>query len=54
MVLAAFDLLSRTPDPSEEDIRVALAGNLCRCTGYQRIFAAVLDAARKSPGFAGR
>ena len=54
MVLAAFDLLSRTPDPSEDDVRVALAGNLCRCTGYQRIFAAVLDAARKSPGIARR
>jgi carbon-monoxide dehydrogenase small subunit len=52
MVLAAFDLLSRTPNPCEEDVRVALAGNLCRCTGYQRIFAAVLDAARKS-GIAG-
>ena len=46
MVLAACDLLSRTQEPSDEDIRVALAGNLCRCTGYQRIFAAVLDACR--------
>ena len=54
MVLAAFDLLSRMPDPSVEDIRVALAGNLCRCTGYQRIYAAVLEAARKSPRFAGQ
>ena len=49
MVLAAFELLSRTPDPSEADVRVALAGNLCRCTGYTRIFAAVLDACRKLP-----
>jgi len=47
MVLAAFDLLSRNPNPSEEDVRVALAGNLCRCTGYMRIFAAVLDARRR-------
>jgi carbon-monoxide dehydrogenase small subunit len=47
MVLAACDLLSRTPHPSSEDIRAALAGNLCRCTGYQRIFEAVLDACRK-------
>jgi carbon-monoxide dehydrogenase small subunit len=47
MVLAAHELLSRNPDPSEEDVRVALAGNLCRCTGYMRIFEAVLDAARK-------
>ena len=44
MVLAAYDLLSRTAEPSDEDIRTALAGNLCRCTGYQRIFAAVVDA----------
>lgn len=50
MVLAAYDLLSRTPDPSDEEIRVALAGNLCRCTGYQRIFASVLEACRRSPG----
>lgn len=41
-VLAAYDLLSRNPDPSEEDVRAALAGNLCRCTGYMRIFEAVL------------
>jgi aerobic carbon-monoxide dehydrogenase small subunit len=46
MVMAARDLLSRNPDPSEDDIRVALAGNLCRCTGYMRIFASVLDAVR--------
>jgi carbon-monoxide dehydrogenase small subunit len=49
MVLAAYELLSRTPHPSEEDVRLALAGNLCRCTGYMRIFEAVLDAARKLP-----
>ena len=49
MVLAAFELLSRNPDPTEADVRVALAGNLCRCTGYTRIFAAVLDACRKLP-----
>ena len=47
MVLAAHELLSRTPDPTEDDIRVALAGNLCRCTGYMRIFEAVLEAARR-------
>lgn len=46
MVMAARDLLSRNPDPGEDEIRVALAGNLCRCTGYMRIFAAVLDAVR--------
>ena len=48
MVLAAYDLLSRNQDPSDEDIRVALAGNLCRCTGYQRIFVSVLEACRRS------
>ena len=47
MVLAAFELLSRNQDPTEDDVRVALAGNLCRCTGYIRIFASVLDACRK-------
>lgn len=47
MVLAAYELLARTPDPTEDDIRVALAGNLCRCTGYMRIFEAVLEAAKR-------
>ena len=47
MVLAAHELLSRTPEPTEEDVRVALAGNLCRCTGYMRIFEAVLEASRR-------
>jgi aerobic carbon-monoxide dehydrogenase small subunit len=46
MVLAAVSLLERTPEPSLEDIRTALAGNLCRCTGYMRIFEAVLQACR--------
>jgi carbon-monoxide dehydrogenase small subunit len=46
MIMAARDLLSRNPDPSEDEIRAALAGNLCRCTGYTRIFASVLDAVR--------
>jgi carbon-monoxide dehydrogenase small subunit len=47
MVMAAVDLLQRNPGPTEEDVRTALAGNLCRCTGYMRIFAAVLDACRR-------
>ena len=47
MVLAAHELLSRNPDPDESDIRFALAGNLCRCTGYMRIFEAVLEASRR-------
>jgi carbon-monoxide dehydrogenase small subunit len=46
MVLAAVTLLSRNPEPTLDDIRTALAGNLCRCTGYARIFEAVLQACR--------
>ena len=50
MVLAAVSLLERTPEPSLDDIRTALAGNLCRCTGYMRIFEAVLQACRAGKG----
>ena len=42
MVLAAVDLLERNPQPTEADIRTALAGNLCRCTGYMKIFESVV------------
>lgn len=45
MVLCALGLLLENPDPSEEEIRVALAGNLCRCTGYRQILDAVRAAA---------
>ncbi|MFQ5922812.1 MAG: 2Fe-2S iron-sulfur cluster-binding protein [Anaerolineales bacterium] len=45
MILAAEDLLSNNPNPSEEEVRHGLEGNLCRCTGYQNIVAAVLTAA---------
>jgi carbon-monoxide dehydrogenase small subunit len=45
MILTAVDLLSRNPDPSEKEIRHALEGNYCRCTGYQNIVAAVQAAA---------
>jgi len=48
MVLAAVSLLARQPSPTEADVRTALAGNLCRCTGYMRIFEAVLDACRRT------
>ena len=44
MVLAAVDLLERNPAPTEADIRTALAGNLCRCTGYMKIFESVAKA----------
>jgi len=44
MILAAVDLLSRNPTPTESDIRNGLAGNLCRCTGYMKIFESVVRA----------
>jgi len=47
MMMSAMALLERNPDPTEEDIRWALSGNLCRCTGYQNIVKAVLWAAAK-------
>jgi carbon-monoxide dehydrogenase small subunit len=46
MIMAAADLLERNPDPSEDEIRDGLAGNLCRCTGYHNIVKAVQHAAR--------
>ncbi len=45
MVLATLDLLQRVPRPTEQEVRAGLSGNLCRCTGYQKIVAAVLAAA---------
>ena len=47
MILAAYQLLSRNPHPSQEEIRRGLEGNLCRCTGYQHIVKAVETAAQK-------
>ncbi len=47
MLVSARALLDRNPDPTEEDIRAALVGNLCRCTGYIRIVDAVKDAASR-------
>jgi carbon-monoxide dehydrogenase small subunit len=44
-VVAATDLLARNPSPSDDEIREALSGNLCRCTGYAKIFDAVRQAA---------
>jgi carbon-monoxide dehydrogenase small subunit len=54
MIMAAADLLQRDPEPSEHDVREALAGNLCRCTGYQNIVKAVLGAAGEMRGAEGR
>lgn len=49
-LMAAVDLLSRNPNPDDEEIRLALSGNLCRCTGYQGIVDAVRDAAEAGHG----
>lgn len=46
ILIAAHALLQRNPDPTEQEIREGLVGNLCRCTGYMRIIAAVKEAAR--------
>jgi carbon-monoxide dehydrogenase small subunit len=46
MIMAAADLLQRNPDPTEQEVRHGLEGNLCRCTGYHNIVKAVLDAAK--------
>jgi xanthine dehydrogenase YagT iron-sulfur-binding subunit len=50
MVLSAKRLLERNPDPTEDEIRHAIAGNLCRCTGYQLVIASVLEAAAAQGG----
>ncbi|QND56040.1 (2Fe-2S)-binding protein [Mesorhizobium huakuii] len=49
-LIAAKDLLAKNPDPTEEEIRFGLAGNLCRCTGYDKIVRAVQDAAHVMKG----
>ena len=46
MILSAKELLDRTPHPQEPEIRRAISGNLCRCTGYQKIIEAIKDVAR--------
>jgi carbon-monoxide dehydrogenase small subunit len=50
VLVAAKSLLERNPDPTEEQVRYWLAGNLCRCTGYNKIVEAVLDAASEMRG----
>jgi aerobic carbon-monoxide dehydrogenase small subunit len=50
MMLSAVALLNENPDPTEDEVRWALSGNLCRCTGYQNIVKSVLWAARKLRG----
>ena len=46
LLIAAKHLLEENPDPTEEEVRYGLAGNLCRCTGYQKVVEAVLDASQ--------
>jgi len=47
MIMSTKGLLLKNPDPTEEEIRIALSGNVCRCSGYTQILAAVRDAAKK-------
>lgn len=47
MILSATSLLEKTPHPTEQEVRQALSGNLCRCTGYQKIVEAVQEASRR-------
>jgi carbon-monoxide dehydrogenase small subunit len=48
MILAAVNLLARNPQPTSDEIREGLSGNLCRCTGYMKIFESVVEACRKN------
>ena len=48
MVLAAVNLLARNPNPDEDEIRTGLAGNLCRCTGYMKIFESIVKACQST------
>ena len=50
MIMAAAGLLAENPNPTEREVRLALEGNLCRCTGYHNIVKAVLDAAKAKGG----
>ena len=50
ILMTLLEFLREHPEPTEEEVRIALSGNLCRCTGYQGIVAAALDAARRMRG----
>jgi carbon-monoxide dehydrogenase small subunit len=54
MLIAGHALLAENPDPTEADIREAISGNLCRCTGYQQIVEAIAEAARRRAGETGQ
>jgi len=47
MLMVALELLTKNPDPTEDDVREAISGNLCRCTGYQNIVKSIMSAAKK-------
>jgi carbon-monoxide dehydrogenase small subunit len=47
MLTTLYELLRDNPDPSEDEVRIAISGNLCRCTGYQNIVAAALDGSKR-------
>lgn len=47
MLMSAYELLQRNPDPTEDEVRDAISGNLCRCTGYQNIVKSIMVAARR-------
>jgi carbon-monoxide dehydrogenase small subunit len=47
MLTTLLEFLRDNPDPTEQDVRIAISGNLCRCTGYQNIVTATLDAAKR-------
>jgi carbon-monoxide dehydrogenase small subunit len=47
MMLSAKALLDENPQPTKEEVKIAISGNLCRCTGYAQIIEAILDAAKK-------
>ena len=53
MIMAAASFLQENPDPTDEQVRESLEGNLCRCTGYQNIVASILDAAGQMSGAKG-
>jgi carbon-monoxide dehydrogenase small subunit len=50
LLMSARDLLDHHPDPSEEEIRAAISGNLCRCTGYMQVVDAITDASTRESG----
>jgi aerobic carbon-monoxide dehydrogenase small subunit len=54
MMMVSLDLLTRFPEPTEEQIRLGIEGNLCRCTGYQHIVNSIQHAARKMRGMPSR